>query len=150
MHADMNNLICFRPMDSIPRDLSARLLASFENPDIAVSSIQPQSGSPVGAVRNLLALRPEEHLPLDELARYAGYSPWHFLRLFRKATGLAPHAFQLLCRLSLVRELLRTDPPAEAAASAGFTDQSHMHKLFKLHHGLTPRQFAGASFTLEY
>lgn len=38
---------------------------------------------------------------------------------------------------------------AEAAASTGFADQSHLHKQFKLHHGLTPKQFVGAVLTLE-
>ncbi|MDL2266632.1 helix-turn-helix domain-containing protein [Desulfovibrio sp. OttesenSCG-928-G15] len=38
---------------------------------------------------------------------------------------------------------------AEAAAAAGFSDQSHMQKLFKLHHGLTPRQFKQATIISE-
>ena len=41
--------------------------------------------------------------PLKRLAALAGYSPWHFLRRFRRETGLTPHAFYLLCRLRLAR-----------------------------------------------
>lgn len=87
---------------------------------------------------------------IEHMAAYAGYSRWHFLRTFQKHTGMTPHAFQLLCRLRLLRGLLRTDTAsAVAAASAGFFDQSHMHKVFKRHHGMTPGQFKRANFRLE-
>jgi AraC-like DNA-binding protein len=104
----------------------------------------------VQAVAELLQEKPEEVFPLEYLAAVAGYSQWHFLRLFHKETGMTPHAYQLVCRLRLLRSLLRADTAAaEAAVSAGFSDQSHMHKIFKLHHGLTPKQFKQACFKLE-
>lgn len=105
---------------------------------------------PMQAVVELLQEKPEETFPLEYLASVAGYSQWHFLRCFLKVTGLTPHAYQLICRLRLLRKLFRADAgAAEAAVSAGFFDQSHMHKIFKLHHGLTPKQFKQACFKLE-
>ena len=51
--------------------------------------------------------------------------------------------------LNQLAQQLGTDPAtAEAAVSAGFADQSHLHKVFKFHHGLTPRQFLRASFLM--
>lgn len=106
--------------------------------------------TPVQKIVQLLMEKPEEPVSVVEMAAMAGYSPWYFLRCFRKETGITPHAFQLACRLRRTRLLLREKTAAaEAAASAGFADQSHMHKLFKHHHGLTPRQFLQASFCLE-
>jgi AraC-like DNA-binding protein len=100
----------------------------------------------IDAVVKRLQEHPEESLSLDEMAAVAGYSRWHFLRLFQKEIGLTPHAFLIVCRLRLLRSLLRADTAtAEAAVSAGFVDQSHMQKIFKLHHGLTPKQFRRAS-----
>ena len=96
-------------------------------------------------MNGLLLDDPATPWPLKRLAALAGYSPWHFLRRFRRETGLTPHAFHLLCRLRLARALLR----AEAAVSAGFTDQSHLHKLFRRQHGMTPGQFRRASLRLE-
>ena len=111
---------------------------------------RPGPDTPVQAVLNLLSESPEEAYPLKRLATFAGYSPWHFLRRFRNETGMTPHAFQLSCRLSRPRSLLRTGTASAAAAAAlGFADQSHMQRFFKLHHGLTPRQFRQVSFTLE-
>ena len=106
--------------------------------------------APVQAAARLLQEKPEETFSLEYLSSVAGYSQWHFLRLFQKETGMTPHVYQLVCRLRMLRSLLRTGTAAaEAAVSAGFTDQSHMTKVFKLHHGLTPRQFLKASFMLE-
>ena len=98
----------------------------------------------------LMLAAPDEPLRIDQMAAHAGYSPWHFLRAFQKTTGMTPHAFQLLCRLRLSRSLLRADTAASiAAVSAGFADQSHMHKVFKRHHGMTPGEFKKASVRLE-
>ena len=104
----------------------------------------------VQAVILLMQEDPGKFANVEQMAAYAGYSRWHFLRAFQKSTGMTPHAFQLLCRLRLLRGLLRADTAsAAAAASAGFSDQSHMHRVFKQHHGMTPGQFKQASFRLE-
>jgi AraC-like DNA-binding protein len=106
-----------------------------------------------GKMRRLaqrLVAQPEEALSLAEMARIACVSPWHFLRRFQAEIGLTPHAFLLNCKIRRLRSLLRGRVKAvDAAAFVGFTDQSHMHKLFKLHHNLTPRQFVLASGRLE-
>ena len=106
-----------------------------------------------GEMRRLvqrLVAQPEETLSVPEMARIACISPWYFLRRFQLATGMTPHAFLLNCKIRRLRSLLRGRVAAvSAAAHTGFTDQSHMHKLFKLHHNLTPRQFVLASSNLD-
>jgi AraC-like DNA-binding protein len=110
---------------------------------------QPLWGAMRGLAERLVA-QPEEGLTLSEMARFAYISPWHLLRRFRLATGMTPHAFLLNCKIRRLRSLLRGGmTAADAAAHTGFTDQSHMHKLFKLHHNLTPRQFVLASGRLD-
>ncbi len=102
------------------------------------------------AVVGLIIKNPAEVLHIDQMASYAGYSQWHFLRAFQKIMKMTPHAFQLLCRLRLLRSMLRADTASSTAAvSAGFADQSHMHKVFKHHHGMTPGEFKKSSFKLE-
>ena len=104
----------------------------------------------VQAVVSIVLEYPDKFASIRQMAEYAGYSQWHFLRAFQKFTSMTPHAFQLLCRLRLLRSMLRADTESAAAsASAGFTDQSHMHKVFKHHHGMTPGQFKQASFRLK-
>ena len=104
----------------------------------------------VQTVAETLQESPDQSYPVNGMASSVGYSQWHFLRLFQKETGLTPHAYQMNCRLRMLRSLLRTGVAAvDAAMSAGFSDQSHMHKLFKRHHGLTPKKFRNASVIFE-
>ena len=106
--------------------------------------------TPAQKIMRQLADNPEQPFSIAEMAALAGCSRWHFLRCFQKETGMTPHAFQLACRLRQARRLLRKRTAASTAAvSAGFADQSHMHKVFTRHHGMTPRQFLQASFMLE-
>jgi AraC-like DNA-binding protein len=83
-----------------------------------------------------------EEAGLDFLAGLANLSPFHFARSFRKAVGMAPHAYQLHLRLGRAKELLaRGETIAQAAAHAGFTDQSHLTNRFRATLGITPGQY---------
>jgi AraC-like DNA-binding protein len=136
------------PLSRKEREPLARLGDQLVRPSPAVKT-QPAWGAMRGLAERLVA-QPEEGLTLTEMARFAHISPWHFLRRFQLATGMTPHAFLLNCKIRRLRSLLRGGmTAADAAAHTGFTDQSHMHKLFKLHHNLTPRQFVLASNRLD-
>ena len=80
---------------------------------------------------------------LADVAAAAGQSLFHFSRTFRAATGLTPHRYLTLARVEKVRELLRDSEHSLAAIAdeAGFSDQSHMSKVFKYWTGSTPKQF---------
>ncbi len=76
---------------------------------------------------------------LDELAAVAGATPFALLRAFQRAYGLPPHAYLVQLRVRRARELLeRGVPPAVAAVSAGFCDQSHLSRHFRRIVGATP------------
>jgi AraC-like DNA-binding protein len=82
-------------------------------------------------------------ITLTELAQVAGMNRFHLVRAFAKAFGLPPHKYQVLVQLSRARTLMGTGlRPIEAAAEAGFADQSHMTRHFKLTYGITPGRFA--------
>jgi len=82
---------------------------------------------------------PAARLDLEELSRLAGLSREHLCRSFRAAFGISP--FQLLRarRTALARALVSQGTSlAEAAAMAGFADQSHMTRWFQRIYGVTP------------
>ncbi|TVQ39217.1 MAG: AraC family transcriptional regulator [Geminicoccaceae bacterium] len=80
---------------------------------------------------------------LDELAQAAGLSRFHFLRVFRAATGQTPHAWLINQRVNRARMLLKGGArPAEVAAALGFADQAHLTRLFKRIVGVTPGAYA--------
>lgn len=89
---------------------------------------------------------PQAPVALEDLAREAGLSPWHFLRLFKSQTGLPPHAYRLQRQLQRARrDLLAGRPIAQAALDAGFHDQSHFTRHFVRAYGLTPGAVARAA-----
>ena len=69
--------------------------------------------------------------PINQLAAKANMRRESFSRLFRRKTGLPPKAYQHCLRIEKGRRLLRQGKSiAEAALEAGFTDQSHFHRMF--------------------
>lgn len=82
---------------------------------------------------------------LAALADEAGLSRFQLLRGFARDTGLPPHAYLIQRRIALARHLIeRGAPLADAAAGAGFADQSHMTRAFVRMLGVTPAQYASA------
>jgi AraC family transcriptional regulator len=80
---------------------------------------------------------------LTDIAAATGLSPFHFARMFKASTGLAPHQFLVKRRLERARDLLLSSDQAisEIALEVGFCDQSHLSAHFKRLYGITPKQF---------
>ncbi|SDH95104.1 AraC family transcriptional regulator [Pseudomonas panipatensis] len=99
----------------------------------------------VARARELLAARLCEPPSLEELAAAVNLSPFHFARVFRKATGLPPHAWLKQRRLEQARALLKSGcQPASVAAQLGFADQSHLSRQFKQAYGVAPGEYRQA------
>lgn len=77
-------------------------------------------------------------LSLMSLAREVDLSPQHLVRSFKQGMGVTPHTYIQARRTALAKQLLLTSQPAEAAASAGFADQSHLTRWMKACYGTTP------------
>lgn len=85
-------------------------------------------------------------LSLSDIAATVGFSPYHFARAFKAATGIAPYQYILQCRVERAQQLLR-DPRrslAEVAMEAGFGDQSHMATVFRRILQTTPKRYQQA------
>ena len=73
------------------------------------------------------------------LARSAGIRRESFSRAVRRQTGLPPSRYMHCLRLEMGRRLLRQGKSiAEAALAAGYTDQSHFHRMFVRFYCVTP------------
>jgi len=76
---------------------------------------------------------------LAELAALAGASRFQLLRRFSAVFGCTPHAWLVQQRMERARGLIaRRMALADAAAAAGFADQSHMTRFFTRQLGFTP------------
>jgi len=86
--------------------------------------------------------RHAEPVTLDNLTRLANLSPFHLIRVFRRATGLTPHEYIVNARVEHARALLAAGRSiAEATRGAGFFDQSHLTRHFKRITGVTPGRY---------
>jgi AraC-like DNA-binding protein len=85
-------------------------------------------------------------LRLEELAADVGLTTFQLIGLFKRTTGLTPHAYLTQVRLNMACRRLRHSPVlADVATAVGFYDQSALNKHFKRCYGITPRQFARAA-----
>jgi transcriptional regulator GlxA family with amidase domain len=84
-----------------------------------------------------------ERLPIARLAACVSLSPFHFARMFKRATGQPPHAYLLARRVERAKQLLRDDalPIVGVATRVGFQTQGHFTEVFRRFAGQTPRLF---------
>jgi AraC family transcriptional regulator len=80
---------------------------------------------------------------LSELASLIGLSTEHFCRAFKASTGMPPHAWLVARRIECARQLLErtTLPVEEIAARVGYAEPSHLARMFRRAHGLSPTQY---------
>jgi len=106
----------------------------------------PRDRARLAVADALMRARHAEALKLDDIAAAAGLTAFQLIGLFRRTTGLTPHAYLTQLRLGAACRLLRhRTPPAECAAEVGFYDQSALNKHFKRCYGITPLQFQKAA-----
>jgi AraC-like DNA-binding protein len=79
---------------------------------------------------------------LASLANSIGLSKFQFLRQFKSATGMTPHAYLTRLRLEYAKKaLIRGNRAIDTAHQVGFFDQSHFNKAFKRAFLITPAHF---------
>lgn len=100
----------------------------------------------VSAVREHLAAHPTQTTRADALERIGGMDRWAIARQFRAAFGTSPVRYRTMRRLALARSAIASGAAlTDAAATAGFADQSHMTRHFTRTYGLTPGRWAAVT-----
>ncbi len=84
-----------------------------------------------------------EPLDLDAVAAAAGYSRYHFVRLFKETYGETPGRYLSRRRIERARELLRSAnlTVTEICMVVGFTSLGTFCTRFKEQVGMTPTEF---------
>ncbi len=79
---------------------------------------------------------------LQEMARRAGLSAYHFHRLFKAATGMTPRAYAVACRDDRARERLRqSGRVTDAIYDAGYNSNGRFYARADQALGMTPSSF---------
>jgi AraC family transcriptional regulator len=84
----------------------------------------------------------DEALTLDRLARVAGFSPFHFHRVFRSMTGERINDMVMRLRVERAVMLLRSTRGLTitgAAFASGFRSASVFSRVFRKHYGISAR-----------
>lgn len=86
----------------------------------------------------------ENQFSLQQLSEKFELSRYALIRLFKYHLGQTPHAYQLNHKINTARNILGKGEQSDLAQLAyelDFTDQSHFHRVFKQHTGVTPKQY---------
>ncbi|MFJ4156300.1 helix-turn-helix domain-containing protein [Pseudomonas sp. NPDC089752] len=84
-----------------------------------------------------------QNVVLADLAAIACLSEGHFIRAFKRSTGMTPHQMLIARRVEKASQLLtdRSLTLAQVAHSTGFASGSHLGVAFRRRHGVTPGQY---------
>lgn len=100
--------------------------------------------SQVGRAQRYMRLQLAEPLALSRIAREAGSSSYHFLRLFQAYVGETPFEFLRRIRLATALRMLEEDADAsvtEIALGIGYDTPAALNKAFRKTLDLTPGDF---------
>ena len=94
------------------------------------------------AALDLVEAAPARPLRIAELAAVAGLSSFHFVREFRRETGVTPWRHVIRRRVDVAKALLlHRSPPlslADVAALSGFSSPVHLARQFRRELGVAP------------
>lgn len=87
--------------------------------------------------------RCEEPWSLERMAELAGYSSYHFLRLFRQVMAKTPNRYVTECRIDAAKLLLSTTALSvtEIAERCGFAQASYFIKVFRASEKVSPKMY---------
>jgi AraC family transcriptional regulator len=98
----------------------------------------------ISLAMNYISRNLERELPLEEIAREAAFSSFHFHRIFKAVTGETVSEFVRRLRLETAANKLltaRAMPITEIACACGFSSSQNLAKAFRQHFGQSPTEF---------
>jgi AraC-like DNA-binding protein len=93
--------------------------------------------------RDLLSEVRDRRLTIDEVAREAGMSPYHFIRQFAALFGQTPHQFRIQSRLDRAKRLLALDHESVTGVclAVGFSSLGSFSDQFARRVGVPPSEY---------
>jgi AraC-like DNA-binding protein len=103
-----------------------------------------ETAAAVQRMQELIDRNIREPITLKELARAAGYSPWHAARLFKEATGNTPFDYIRALRLTMAALALRDGEDRVLDVALDFVFDSHegFTRAFSKEFGISPKRYS--------
>lgn len=110
----------------------------------------PRAREQVLAAIERIEQHAHEELDLAGLAQSVNLSAFHFLRLFKRETGVTPYRFLVQTRIRNAIEFLRdtSQPVTDIAFDVGFGDLSNFINAFRREVGCSPREYRKSGLPL--
>jgi transcriptional regulator GlxA family with amidase domain len=132
----------------VARDIARWLVVFLHRPGgqgqfAAPAWTPPSEREPVRAVQDVIHATPGADLTLAALARHAGMSERHLLRVFRREVGATPARYVETVRVDAARRLLEqtTSGVEHVARASGFGTAESMRRAFLRHLGVAPSEY---------
>jgi AraC-like DNA-binding protein len=131
-------------------EVGARLMSGLDQVQLAATPIEV----PETIKELIIKVRQNPALPwpLKDAADMAGYSPFHFSRVFKGLVGYGFHEYVDRCRTECAVELLvTTDMPVDLVASTcGFGTTQGLRESIKEYLGLVPSELRAVPESVEF
>ena len=139
------------PLEEIALELCAKTLRSEARVSPEVPTTATSDRGRIVKVLRQLESQSFEPLTLPDLARTAGLSRFHFLRTFKRVTGVTPHQWILRARLREAAQRLAVskEPVTEIAFDVGFEDLSNFIRTFRAEFGVSPSRYRSIGLPLS-
>lgn len=127
------------PMDDFYMDLArvmaiSQLKIDGQLKSLAVSKKQTEEElfRRISMIREYIRFNYYQAISLDDMAKEACLSKYHFVRSFKKIYGISPYQYLLECRLTKAQSLFLKDYSyKEIMLSTGFSDIKNLKKALK-------------------
>jgi AraC-like DNA-binding protein len=133
-------------VEELAIDMAETVIGAVAGGEARSAAASPADSRRISRVLRHIEGHAAEPLDLAGLAAVACMSKYHFLRSFRRITGVTPHQYLLGLRLRRAAERLCSsrDPVSAIAYEAGFGDLSTFNAGFRAQFGASPGHFRAA------
>jgi transcriptional regulator GlxA family with amidase domain len=127
-------------------DMAETVVGAVAGGDARSATLSAADSRRISRVLRHIEAHATEAIDLTGLAAVACMSKYHFLRCFRRSTGVTPHQYLLGLRLRRAAQRLCSsqDPVSRIAFETGFGDLSTFNASFRAQFGASPGSFRSA------
>lgn len=119
------------------------LLFPYRTKNSAASELHLEASEKLKTVLNYIETNYDTALTISELAKLCYFSDYHFMRFFKKHTGMTCIEYINNLRLEKAVQMFEQGRTSilEVSLSTGFSNLSYFHRVFKARYGMTPKTF---------
>lgn len=129
----------------LAQSLAVHLVRTYRNSAAPHLARGVLPASRLRRVVDLMKAQQGQDFNLIRFAQEVGMSAFHFSRLFKKSTGLAPSQYFIGLRMAEARRMLRETEHSiiEIGLDVGYASPSHFAQVFRRKVGVSPSEYRG-------